>query len=308
MQNKKKKIKNLLVIGGTGFIGYHIIKEAKKKKFTISSISLHDPKKHRSHKGVRYIKVDTANLDCLKKKLKNISFDYVINAGGYGEHPDFGLEGLKLIKSHLYGTINLLQIVQKKKIKKFIQIGSSAEYGKVKSPIHESTKCLPNTPYAIAKNSCTNIILNHCRNKKFPATIFRLFQVYGPFQDENRVIPYFIKNCLQNKKFKTTSGNQYNDFCHVDDVVNAIFKSLFLKSTNGKIINLGSGKPFKIVNLISLIKKIIGKGQPRVGALKYKKGMNMKNFPNINKAKTLLKWHPKIELIAGIKNTIDSLK
>lgn len=301
-------MKNLLVVGGTGFIGFHIIKKAKKKKFSISSISLHNPKKHRLHKGVNYIKVDVTDLGSLKKKLKNISIDYVINAGGYGEHPDFGTEGIKLIKSHLYGTVNLLQIIKKKKIKKFIQIGSSAEYGKVKSPIYESTKCLPNTPYAIAKISCSNIILSLCRNKKFPATIFRLFQVYGPFQDTNRVIPYLIKNCLQNKKFKTTSGNQYNDFCHVDDVVNAIFKSLFLKSTNGKIINLGSGKPLKIVNLISLIKKIIGKGQPSVGALKYKKGMNMKNFPNINKAKTLLKWRPKIQLIAGIKNTINSLK
>lgn len=301
-------MKNLLVVGGTGFIGFHIIKKAKKKKFTISSISLHNPKKNRLHKDVNYIKVDIADLRSLNNKLKNISIDYVINAGGYGEHPDFGTKGTKLIKSHLYGTINLLQIVKKKKIKKFIQIGSSAEYGKVKSPIHESTECLPNTPYAIAKISCTNIILSLCRNIKFPATIFRLFQVYGPFQDKNRVIPYLIKNCLQNKKFKTTSGNQYNDFCHVDDVVDAIFKSLFLKSTNGKIINLGSGKPLKIINLILLIKKIIGKGQPSVGALKYKKGMNMKNFPNINKAKTLLKWRPKIQLIAGIKNTINSLK
>lgn len=301
-------MKNLLVVGGTGFIGFHIIKEAKKRKFKIYSISLSNPKKYRFHKGVKYIKVDIANYDGLKKKLKNLSFDYVINAGGYGVHPDFGSAGIKLIKSHLFGTINLLQIIQKKKIKKFIQIGSSSEYGKVKSPIYESTKCLPNTPYAIAKISCTNIVLNFCLKKKFPATIFRLFQIYGPLQDTNRIIPYLIKNCLQNKKFKTTSGDQYNDFCHVDDVVNAIFKSLSNKATNGQIINLGSGKPFKIIKLILLIKKLIGKGQPRIGSLKYKKGTNMKNYPNINKAKNLLKWQPKIKLIPGIKKIIDSFK
>ena len=57
-------------------------------------------------------------------------------------HPDFGSAGIKLIKSHLFGTINLLQIIQKKKLKKFIQIGSSSEYGKVKSPIHEFQQML----------------------------------------------------------------------------------------------------------------------------------------------------------------------
>lgn len=299
-------MKKVLVVGGTGFIGFHIIKEAKKRKFKVHSISLHSPKIYRHHKGVKYIQADISNFESLKKKLKDNSFDYVINAGGYGEHPDFGYRGIKLVEAHLYGLINLLHILKKKKIKKFIQIGSSSEYGKIKSPIHESKKCFPNTPYSIAKISCTNILLNLHLNIKFPVTILRLFQVYGPAQDENRVLPYLIKNCLKNKKFKTTNGNQLNDFCHVNDVVDAIFKCTTLKKTNGQIINLGSGQPTKILNLILLVKNMIGKGRPLIGSLKYKKGMNMKSFPNIKKAKTLLKWKPKIDLIAGIKDTIDS--
>jgi nucleoside-diphosphate-sugar epimerase len=302
--NKKK----ILVVGGTGFLGFHIIKEAKKRKLSVHSISLHSPKPHRHHKDVKYIHLDISNFQSLKKKLNDNSFDYVINAGGYGEHPDFGYKGDKLIKSHLYGLINLLNILIKKKIKKFIQIGSSSEYGKVTSPIHEIKKCLPNTPYSIAKISCTNILLNLYLNIKFPVTIFRLFQVYGPAQDNNRLLPYLIKNCLRNKKFKTTSGNQLNDFCHVNDVVNAIFKSLNQKKTNGQIINLGSGQPTKILNLILLVKNLIGKGQPIIGSLKHKKGMNMRSFPSIKKAKVLLKWKPKIELENGVKNTIDSYK
>ena len=92
-------MKNLLVIGGTGFIGYHVIKEAKKRGFRVYSISLNLPKKKRFHKGVKYLKVDITNYQQLKKKL-NINFIYVINAGGYGIHPDFGKEGDKLIKNH----------------------------------------------------------------------------------------------------------------------------------------------------------------------------------------------------------------
>lgn len=301
-------MKKILVIGGTGFIGFHIIKQAKKKGFNVYSISLNKPKAYRYHKGVKYIKVDFSNFENLKEKLTNNTFDYVINAGGYGEHPDFGRKGDHLIKSHVYGMVNLLQIIKNKKIKKFIQIGSSSEYGKVKSPIHEKAKCQPNTPYSIAKISCTNILLNLYFNEKFPVTIFRLFQVYGPKQDKNRILPYIIKNCLENKSFKTTSGKQYNDFCYIDDVVNAIFKSLSIKKTNGQIINLGSGKPIKILNLITLVNKLVGKGRPSIGGLKYKKGINMKNFPSIKKAKKILNWHPKIKLNDGLKSTIKSFK
>jgi len=217
-------MKNLLVIGGTGFIGYHIINEAKKKGFSISSISLNRPKKIRFHKGVKYIKADISNFTILKKKLNN-KFDYVINAGGYGIHPDFGKKGDKLINSHFFGLINILQILKLRKIKKFVQLGSSAEYGKTNSPIKENNICTPKTPYSIAKFLCTNILLNLYKEEKFPVTILRLFQVYGPKQDDNRIIPYVIKKCKKNKKFLTTKGKQTCDFCHVDDVVSAIFRT-----------------------------------------------------------------------------------
>ena len=89
----------------------------------------------------------------------------------------------------------------------------------------ETSFCTPQTPYAIAKFLCTKHLMSLLK-KKFPVTILRLFQVYGPQQDDNRIIPFLIKNCLKNKKFSTTKGNQICDFCHIDDVVDAIFKSL----------------------------------------------------------------------------------
>ena len=74
-----------------------------------------------------------------------------MNAGGYGNHPDFNRLGQRLFDSHYLGLVNLVKILSKKKLKKFIQIGSSAEYGEAKSPQFENSKCLPNTPYALAK-------------------------------------------------------------------------------------------------------------------------------------------------------------
>ena len=134
----------------------------------------------------------------------------------------------------------------------------------------------------------------------------RLFQVYGPYQDNNRILPFLINNCLRNKNFNTTSGKQICDFCYIDDAVSAIFKSLQSQKSNGDIINIGSGKPIQIKKIILIVKKLIGKGNPIFGALKYRRETNMKNYPCINQAKKKLNWKTKIELIDGIKKTIKS--
>lgn len=300
-------MKKLLVVGGTGFIGYHLLKEAKKRKYQLFSISLKKPKKTRNIFGVRYIFADISKYKILKTKL-NISFDYVINAGGYGNHPEFGDSGDLLINNHFQGLINLLKVLKLKKIKKFIQIGSSLEYGNTKSAVKESSICTPLTPYAIAKFLCTKHLKSLFEKKKFPVTIFRLFQVYGPKQDNNRIIPFLIQNCLNNKKFFTTKGDQICDFCHIEDVVDAIFKSINNKKTNGQILNIGSGKPIKIKQIINLVLKKVGSGKPMIGKLNYKKGINKYNFPNILKAKKILKWKPKINIEYGISKTIKSFK
>jgi nucleoside-diphosphate-sugar epimerase len=299
------KMRRLLVIGGTGFLGYHIIKEAKKRNFNITSISLRKPKHMRFHKGINYIRADISDFSLLRKKIKN-EFEYIINAGGYGSHPDFGKKGNKLIQTHFGGLKNLLKIIKIDNVNKFIQIGSSAEYGKARSPLKEDIKCFPKTPYSIAKLSCTKLLLNLHLKKNFSVTVCRLFQVYGPKQDNNRILPYLINNCKKNKVFLTTPGKQFCDFCYIDDVVKAIFKILVSKKLNGEVINIGSGKSMQIRKLINSVKTLIGKGQPIFGGLKYKKNTNMRNIANIRKAKNKLKWYPKVNLIDGLKKTIKS--
>ncbi len=298
-------MKKLLVVGGTGFIGYHVITEAKKRGWEVTSISLGKPKSKRYHKNIKYIQVDFKDYKKLNKKIKN-NFDYIVNAGGYGKHPNFDRSGKILFNSHYQGLLNLVKILSKKKIKKFVQIGSSAEYGSAISPQKENSKCFPKTPYALAKFSCTNFLINFGQINNFPSTILRFFQVYGPKQDKNRILPQLIENCLEDRSFSVTKGQQMCDFCFIDDVVKAIFKTLTSKKSNGEIINIGLGKPIKIKNVIDKVHKIIKKGKPLYGKLNYKKNTNMKLYPNVTKAKKLLNWHPKIKFSEGLRLTIKS--
>ena len=95
-----------------------------------------------------------------------------------------------------------------------------------------------------------NQILEFIKKKKFPVTILRLYQAYGPNQDINRFLPFLIINCLKNKKFPTSNGKQYRDFIYISDLVTIIYKCLNNKKAKGQIINVGSGKAYNIKKII----------------------------------------------------------
>ena len=297
--NSKKRI---LIIGGTGFIGYHLAKRSLKKDWQVTSISSNPPKKIRYLPKVEYIRCDITNKKLLKKSIRK-HFDYVVNLGGYVDHSD----KKKTFKSHYEGCKNLAEIFLKKKPIAFIQMGTSVEYGKIKSPQKENAKCSPKSIksiYGKAKLLSSIYLINLFKKKKFPSTILRLYLTYGPKQDMNRFLPIVIKGCIKNKKFPCSRGNQLRDFVHVDDVVDAILKSLTNKNARGQIINIGSGKPRKIRNIIEHVKRISKGGYPQFGKIKLRKDEILKLYPNIKKAEKKINWRPKILFKKGLKSTI----
>ena len=299
-QNKKKSI---LIIGGTGFIGYHLAKKSLKKGWKVTSISTRLPKKIRYLSKVRYILCDITKKNLLEKKI-NQPFEYVVNLGGYVDHSN----KKKTFQSHYVGCKNISEIFLKRPIIKFVQIGSSAEYGNMRAPQIENFKCLPNSPYALAKHASANFLNTLYKTDKYPVTILRFFLVYGPKQDKNRILPQVIEASIKDNRFSLTKGDQYCDFCYIDDAVKAIFKTFNSEKTNGEIINIGSGKPKKIKEVVNLVCKIIGKGKPEFGKIKYEKDINMQLYPSLGKAKKILNWKSETKLIDGLKFTINSYR
>ncbi len=295
----KKRIK-ILVVGGTGFIGYHLANRCLSLGWDVTSISARKPRNLRKLKKVKYIICDIAKKHSFRNKIPN-KLDYVVNLGGYVDHSN----KKKTFNTHFLGSANLANYFIKNKIKKFVQIGSGGEYGNLKSPQRETSITKPLSVYSKSKYKASKNLLKLFNRKKFPATILRLYQVYGPKQDLNRFLPIVINNCIKNKTFPCSHGNQFRDFIHVDDVVSAIFCALKKPKAEGKIINIGSGKPIKIKNIIFLIKKIVKGGNPELGKIVLRKEENLITYPNILRAKKILKWRPKITFKNGLKNTIN---
>ena len=298
--------KKILITGGTGFIGYHLAKKCLKLNWKVTSLSSNRPKKVRKLKKVKYLIADISSKKKLKNKIK-INFDYVVNLAGYVDHS----RKLKTIKSHYNGCKNISSLFINSKIKKFIQIGSSIENGKINSPQIENNtsnrKIL--SAYGEAKLLSSNFLLDLNKKYNFPVTILRLYLIYGPYQDPNRVIPITILNSIFNKKFDCSDGRQSRDFLYIDDLVDGIIKILIKKDNlSGEIINLGSGKPTKIKKIIKNVVNLVGSGKPIFGKVRFRKDEINKLYPNLNKAKKLINWAPKTDLNLGLKKTISFYK
>ena len=296
--------KRILITGGTGFIGFHLCKKCLSLGWSVTSLSSKSPTPQKKLKNVKYLKIDITNKNKLSKIQKN--FDYIVNLAGYVDHTN----KKKTLESHYIGCKNLASIFSNRNIKKFIQVGSSIEYGKSKSPQIEN-KNNPQSTYSVygkAKLLSTKFLIGLSKKNNFPASVIRLYLVYGPNQDINRVVPITIKNALENKKFDCSNGSQFRDFTYIDDVVDAILKILKSKKTNGEIINIGSGKPVRVRTLIKKICLIVGAGKPVFGKVKMRKDETMSLYPNIYKAKKILEWKPKISLNVGLRRTIKYYK
>lgn len=301
----KNSPRSALIIGGTGFIGVNVCKRLVKKNLKVFSISTKLPEKKKIINGVTYLICDISNKNQLKITLNKYKrFDYVLNLGGNINHSD----SKNTLKSHFTGSKNLAEILRKKNIHRFIQIGSSLEYGNYKSPHKESLSIKLknlNSHYGQAKYKATKILMDYYFKFNFPVVILRAYQIYGPYQKLNRILPIVITSCLKKKKFPCSEGKQIRDFLYIDDFVDAIEKFLNKKTfLNGQIFNIGSAKPIKVKKVIKMVIKDTYGGQPIFGAIKLRKDESISMYPSIEKVRKFIKWSPKINLNKGLKKTI----
>ena len=297
----------LLVLGGSGFIGSHVAQRGINKGYETYILCKALPIKQKRIKGVKYFNLDISDNNDLKL-LSKISFNYIVNLSGYIDHSSFFEAGKEIINLHFYFLVNLISSLRKDHLIRFVQIGSSDEYGDNVAPQHEKMIEKPFTPYSFAKLASTKFIKYLFESENFPGTILRPFIVYGPGQKNDRLIPYVINKSLKNENFEVSSGKQIRDFLHVDDAVDAIFLSFKEDAVNGRIINLGSGQPRSVKSVIQFIVKEIGLGNPFYGDFISRKGENLELYPNLEVARKILNWESKITFELGLKNLIKYYK
>jgi len=310
--NTSNKVDNkirVLILGGNGFIGKHVVSKALDLEWQVTSIGLNLLNKRADQaKNVIYKAADMTNPVQLRKALGSAKFEYVINCAGYIDHTLFSKSGRKIVESHFMGLVNLVELLDRSVLRSFINLGSSDEYGNIDAPQAESQREEPNSPYSMGKVASTHFLQMLYRTEDFPATTLRLFLTYGPWQGGDRFIPQMISGCLKDSKFPVSKGEQIRDFCFIEDVVNAIFLVFNTPKSHGEVINIASGIPISIKKVIETVQDLTGGGHPNFGAVPYRPKENMSLYADINKASTLLNWQPAVSLDEGLFRTMQWLK
>jgi nucleoside-diphosphate-sugar epimerase len=163
----------------------------------------------------------------------------------------------------------------------------------------------PISPYAVAKTAAGHLIGMLWRNQGFPGRVARLFLVYGPGQSGARFVPQLVLGALEDKRFPVSAGEQLRDFCHVEDIADGLLAMLACDAANGQCINLASGNPVSIRDLIERVVARVGGGSPQWGRIPYRAGENMALYADVSRARQLFRWQPAIGLDDGLARTID---
>ena len=294
-------MQKVLLLGGNGFLGKHILKRLVKLNAEV--IIVGRKSLNIKNDDFQSLTIDLTLAHDINKNLPT-DFTHVINTSGSIDHSLYFEGGDSIFDAHFLGLKNVINHIDRSCLERFIQIGSSDEYGSNAIHTNESIMAQSFSPYSLGKNFATQFIKYLSDHEDFPGVVLRLFLFYGPGQKLNRFLPSIVDSCLRDQIFPVSPGEQLRDFCYVEDIAEAIIQTMTAKNLDGEIINLGSGQGVSIKEMVMRVQKIIGLGTPDIGALDYRKGENMKLIADMKKANSLLDWRATTSLENGLKKTI----
>ena len=299
----------IIVTGGAGFIGSNLVDALVKKKHKIIVIDnlVTGQKKNllKSKKAIKFLKTDINNLTNNQQKIFKNS-DCVFHLAGLADIVPSILNPEKYFNANVNGTLKILEISKKYKVKKLIYAASASCYGIPKKyPTSEKDVLDLQYPYAITKKIGEDLVLKWAKIYKMNNSSLRFFNVYGPRSRTTgaygAVFGVFLAQKLKNKPLTIVgNGKQTRDFIHVTDLVNALIKSI-KKTKKGEIYNIGSGKEISVNKIASLIggKKIFIPKRP---------GEPTRSKANINKIKKTLSWTPLVSIESGVNMMLNNIE
>jgi UDP-glucose 4-epimerase len=320
---------HVLITGGAGFIGSHLIRKLRQQTHEIDAIdnfSAGEITKRRERDlekdpSVEVWKMDIkaieGALSSLAKRYKTKEGEPAVDAIVHLAAPISVEESMKNAQKYCdeihNGTICVLAAAKAYNVKKVILASTAAVYGNTERlPITEHIKTDPQSPYAISKLAAEGIARMHAREHGIEAVILRFFNVYGPDQDPSSgysgVISKFMQQAKEKKPFVIFGdGKQTRDFVYVDDVCDAIIASLTKKAEPGVVLNIGSGKETAIIDLAQKIAKITGVSC-KTEQKEQRKGDILHSQAAIERAKKYIDYEPKVSLEDGLQKTWDWFK
>ncbi|MEN3040526.1 MAG: NAD-dependent epimerase/dehydratase family protein [Bacteroidia bacterium] len=304
----------ILVTGGAGFIGSHLVEALLGESHVVAVIdNLSTGRRENLPPQVPLFQIDLRDRETLRAHFREYTYDVVMHLAAQVDVRTSVEAPVQDAEINIIGTLNLLEAVQSQRPWFFFASTGGAIYGeKPHLPIPETETPRPESPYGIAKLAGEMYIQHFSRVHGFPYTILRLANVYGPRQNphgEAGVVAIFTHKLLKGESaFIYGDGEQTRDFIHVKDVVRAFLATLNAGScAYGQVLNVGSGKQTSVNTLYRLLAQSIGTSAKPI-YLPPKPGELRHNSLSAERLANLVGWQASYDLATGIEDTVRAFR
>lgn len=303
----------ILITGGMGAIGKNVAAAAINKGFDV--VVLDDfssagggtlDKKIQVHRG-------SVEDNVLVQKLLKDSVDYVIHLAALFANQNSVDNPKSDLSTNGLGSLNVAKISAQVGIERVVYASSSCVYGNSSVAMSEKSEVGGfDTPYALTKYLGEKYFELYGHLDDLNYSIVRIFNSYGPYELPGKyrnVIPNFLRLAINGEPLPILgTGNETRDFTYVTDIADGILLALITPEAKGEIFNLGNGKETSVIDLANTINRITGNS----AGVEFRERRNWdhvtKRLSNIDKARTILSYSPKVSFEDGLTNTYQWLK
>lgn len=313
--------KKILVTGGAGFIGSHLVEKLVLLGYSVKTIVPYninnswgwiDSFTPEIKKNVEVVSGDICDQNFILDESKKVNI--IFHLAALISIPYSYKSPQSYVSTNVTGTLNLLEAARENNVELFVQTSTSEVYGSSQFiPITEKHPLFAQSPYAATKIASDQLALSYYNSFELPVLILRPFNTFGPRQSLRAAIPTIITQLISNKnKIKLGSLTPRRDFTYVSDTVDGFISAIGNKKCLGQTINLGTGKDFSIGETVKNIENILRTKAEIVTdnkRIRPKKSEVSRLISSNLKAKKLLNWSPKFKgskgFKEGLKKTIE---
>jgi len=301
--------RSVLVTGGGGFIGKHLVSELLRKGFEVEALDkIPRPRILPRSRRLEYYQGD---LNSTNLRLRSKQGTRIVHLAANTSVQESVQRPLLSVRANIEATCRMLDFARKIDSERFLFASTAAIYGNKRASCRETDAPAPASPYAASKLSSEYYCKVYASLYGIPTVVLRYFNVYGPGQSDRYagVISRFVREALHGKPpVIFGDGKQTRDFVFIEDVTRATVASLTQRVPSGTILNIGTGRTTSIMSLARQVLRLFDLNNLRPLHAPCRVGEVRHSQANISAARMKIRFRPRYHLAEGLPPTIEWLK